>query len=152
MFDLSVTQWVWIVAAAFLVGFSKMGISGIMLLIIPILASIFGGKESTGIMLPILLTGDIIAVAYYRRHAEWSVLRRMMIWAVLGLILGAIVGSYINDRQFKTIIAVSILLCVGILVYAEVKGSAFKVPEKLWFYVLLGLASGFTTGTPRGRL
>jgi uncharacterized membrane protein YfcA len=67
-----------------------------------------------------------------------------MVWASVGLILGVVVGNYINDRQFKPIIAVSILLCVGILVYTEVKGSRFKVPEKLWFYALMGIASGFT--------
>jgi hypothetical protein len=62
MLDLSVSQWILVVTAAFFVGFSKMGISGVMMLIIPILANLFGGKESTGLMLPILLTGDIIAV------------------------------------------------------------------------------------------
>jgi len=145
MFDLSLMEWIWIIVAAFFVGFSKMGISGVLMPIIPILASMFGGKESTGLMLPILLTGDIIAVIYYRQHAEWKAIQRLMIWTSIGLALGAFVGNYINDIQFKTIVAVSILICVGILIYTEVKGNRLKVPEKLWFYALMGMASGFTT-------
>jgi len=46
-FDLSMMQWSWIIIAAFLVGFSKTGISAFLMPVIPIFASVFGGKEST---------------------------------------------------------------------------------------------------------
>ncbi|WP_253200604.1 hypothetical protein [Clostridium sp. CF012] len=55
----------------FLVGFSKTGISGFMMPVIPIIASVFGGKESTGVILPLLLIGDVFALYYYNRHANW---------------------------------------------------------------------------------
>ena len=145
MFDFTLVQWVWIVAASFLTGFAKMGLSGVMTIIIPILASIFGGKESTGIMLPILLVGDIFAVAYYRQHAQWSAIKRLLIWASIGLLIGAVVGNYINDKQFKTIIAVLVMICVGLLIWIETKGGSYAVPQKAWFYALAGIASGFAT-------
>jgi uncharacterized membrane protein YfcA len=145
MFDFNMTQWVWIAAASLCVGFSKMGLSGIMTIIIPIMASIFGGKESTGILLPILLVGDVFAVTYYRQHAQWHAIRRLILWAGIGLIIGAFVGNYVSDRQFKTIIAISVMACVGLLVWIETKGDSFAVPEKAWFYALAGILSGFTT-------
>ena len=40
-----------------------------MMLVIPIVASVFGGKESTGIILPMLLVGDVFAVKYYKRSS-----------------------------------------------------------------------------------
>ena len=64
LFDLTTLQWFWVLLAAFLVGFSKTGISGLTMLIIPIVAGIFGGKQSTGIILPMLLMGDVFAVYY----------------------------------------------------------------------------------------
>ncbi len=39
----------------------------------------FGGKVSTGIILPMLIAGDILAVAYYHRHADWPGIRRLQI-------------------------------------------------------------------------
>jgi len=145
LFNLNTAQWIWIIIAAFFVGFSKMGISGLMMLVIPILASIFGGKESTGILLPMLLIGDIFAVTYYRRHAEWKNIGRLIPWAMAGLVLGIIVGNYINDKQFKMIIAISVLICLVVLIYTEKKGSSLKIPKNKWFYALTGIASGFTT-------
>lgn len=145
MIDLTIAQWILVIIAAFFVGFSKMGISGVMMLVIPVFASAFGGKESTGILLPILLIGDIMAVKYYNQHAEWSNIRKLIPWALIGLFLGSLIGNYINDKQFQILIGTSVLVCVSILIYTEKKGDSFQVPKKLWFYALTGIAAGFTT-------
>lgn len=144
-FDLSMWQWICVITVAFLVGFSKTGISGVSMLAIPIIAAVFGGKGSTGIMLPMLIVGDIFAVKYYNRHAEWNNIKKLLFWALAGLALGIIVGNYVNDKQFKILIAISVLACLSILVYTESKGDNLKVPEKIWFYALAGMASGFTS-------
>jgi uncharacterized membrane protein YfcA len=145
MFDFTLAQWIWVAVASLGVGFSKMGLNGVMTVIIPVMASLFGGKESTGILLPILLVGDVFAVAYYRQHAQWHAIRRLLLWAGIGLLIGAFVGNFVSDRQFKTIIAISVMVCVGLLIWIETKGSGFAVPEKTWFYALAGILSGFTT-------
>jgi uncharacterized membrane protein YfcA len=144
-FDLSLWQWSWVIIAAFLVGFSKTGISGLTMLVIPIIASVFGGKESTGIILPMLLIGDVFAVYYYNRHAKWADIRKLLPWALVGIVLGVIVGSYINDSQFKTSIASIVLACLVLLIYTEKKGDNLKVPEGIWFNALIGIAAGFTS-------
>ena len=51
-------QFAMIVAAALLVGFSKTGIGGVVMIVVPLLAAVFGGKASTGILLPMLIIGD----------------------------------------------------------------------------------------------
>lgn len=144
-FDLSTAQWIWVLVTALIVGFSKTGIGGLMMLTIPILAGVFGGKESTGILLPMLMIGDIIAVKYYNRHADWNNIKKLLPWALVGLAAGIMTGNYINDQQFKILIAISVLLCLGVLIYTEWKGDNLKVPEKIWFYALTGMACGFTT-------
>lgn len=145
LFALPVEQWLWIIVAAILIGFSKTGISGAMMLVIPIVASVFGGKESTGIILPMLIVGDIFAVKYYNRHADWGNIRKLLPWALIGLASGVVVGRYINDQQFKMLIAMSVLICLAILVYSEIKGDQLKVPNQIWFYALVGIAAGFTS-------
>jgi hypothetical protein len=69
---LSGWQYLTIALVALMVGMGKAGISGIVVVAVPILASILGGKESTGMMTMIFILGDFFAVSTYRRHAMWS--------------------------------------------------------------------------------
>ncbi len=134
-----------IVISALLIGFSKTGIGGVVMIAIPILALAFGGKVSTGIILPMLIAGDILAVAYYHRHADWPGIRRLLPWTVLGLLAGILVGNMINDRQFTLLIAASVMICLAVLVILELRGGKVRAPDGIWFYALIGLIAGFTT-------
>lgn len=145
IFELSSNQWVWIIVAAVLVGFSKTGISAVMMPVIPIVAMVFGGKESTGVLLPMLIVGDIMALWYYKRHGAWNDIKKLLPWTFVGLITGIVVGSYVNDQQFKAFISLSIFICLAILIYTEKKGDNLKIPSGKWFYALAGVASGFTS-------
>ena len=68
MFDL-VTQfvnspitWFLFLLCGLLIGMAKTGLSGAGLMIVPIMAGIFGGKLSVGIVLPMLIFADNFAV------------------------------------------------------------------------------------------
>ncbi len=143
--DLSTMQWVTVIIAAFLVGFSKTGIGGVMMLAIPILASVFGGKDSTGVMLPMLIVGDVFAILYYHRSAEWKNIITPLPSALAGLILGVIVGNYINDNTFVKMIGIIVMFCLAVLIYTEVRGQDFVVPNAPWFYITVGVMSGFAS-------
>lgn len=145
MFNLANEQWFWVILAAVFIGFSKTGISSFMMPAIPIIASIFGGKDSTGMVLPMLIVGDIFALYYYNRHAEWSNIRKLLPWTLVGLILGVIAGIYINDKQFKAFIAISVFICLAILIYTEKKGENLKIPQNLFLYAFTGILCGFTS-------
>ena len=134
-----------IFVSALLIGFSKTGIGGVLMIAIPFLATAFGGKVSTGMILPMLVAADFMAVAYYHAHADWSGIRRLLPWTVVGLLSGILVGNQINDRQFTLLIAVSLVICLVVLVVLELRSGRFRVPDDLWFYALIGLVAGFTT-------
>lgn len=143
--DLEIIQWILLIISAFLIGASKTGISTLVTFVIPIIASAFGGKVSTGIMLPMLVTGDIFALLYYRHNAKVKDIIKLLPWTIVGLILGLVIGNYINDEQFKSLIAICVLICLCIIIYFEVKSDVIKIPEKTWFYGLAGIATGFTS-------
>ncbi len=143
--DLEFTQWILVIVVAFLVGISKTGLTGLLTMVIPVLAAIFGGKASTGIILPMLIVGDILALVYYKRHAEKEDILKLLPWTGAGLILGLTVGSYIDDVQFKALIAISVLLCLIILIYFEIKEDGVKVPKGIWFHAFTGILAGFTS-------
>jgi hypothetical protein len=134
-----------ILISAFLIGFSKTGINGVMMLTIPLLAALFGGKNSTGVILPMLMIGDVLAVIYYHRHVDWRDIARLLPWTLLGLGIGVWVGNIVNDHLFAILIAVSVLACLGALIFLERQGQAFRVPQSVTFWGTLGALTGFTT-------
>jgi hypothetical protein len=129
---------------AIFVGMSKTGVHGTGMIAVPLLASIFGGQLSSGIMLPILCLADVMGVWYYHRHASWSHLKKLFPWAVVGTVMGTIVGSYIDDHVFKMIMAVIIVGSVIIMLWLE-RGHKEDVPNNKWFAALTGTAGGFTS-------
>ena len=123
---------------------SKTGIHGAGMMAVPLLALVFGGQLSSGILLPILCLADIIGVWYYHRHASWYHLRKLFPWAALGTVLGTIVGGNIDDDTFKLVMAVIIFISVFIMIWLE-RGRREQVPDFKWFAALTGVGAGFTS-------
>lgn len=132
------------VLVAVLVGMSKTGIHGAGMMAVPLLALVFGGQLSSGVLLPMLCIADVMGVWYYHRHASWHHLKKLFPWAALGTVLGTIVGGGIDDETFKLVMAVIIFISVIIMVWLE-KGRRREVPDYKWFAGLTGVAGGFTS-------
>lgn len=79
--------------AAFVIGISKTGIPGGGILAIPLLALVVGGRLIPGVMLPLLIVADFFAIAWYRRHTRWDLLRPLAAWLGVGFALG--IGFFI---------------------------------------------------------
>lgn len=128
-----------------LLGMAKTGLSGAGLMVVPIMAGIFGGRASVGIVLPMLIVADIFAVKYYHRHANWKHVIRLVPWALAGIIAGLIFGHLINDKQFTQSIAVLVTMGIGLMVWQDLRRNKMAVPDYWWFAALLGIAGGFTS-------
>ena len=102
----------WIAAiAALLLGISKSGIKGISSVIVAGMAFVFGAKASTGILMPLLISADIVAVWYYQKHAHWNYIKKLAPTIVLGILIGVIYGQQIEQESFKVVMASSSLPC-----------------------------------------
>jgi uncharacterized membrane protein YfcA len=143
--DLTLFQWSLLMFCAFLVGMGKTGVAGLGLLVVPLLAQAFGGKNSSGLLLPMLAMADVFAVIYYNRHAQWKYVFKLLPWTIAGIGLGIYVGEVVNDEQFKTIMATIIIVSLGIMIWNERKKMSAHIPEAWWFSGLFGLAGGFST-------
>ena len=115
------------------------------MLIVPILATIFGGKSSAGILLPMLSMADVFAVSYYHRHAEWKYVLKLLPSTVVGVLVGLFVGNMINDDQFKHLMAIIILVGLGIMIWRERKKTVSAIPHNWLFSSIAGLLGGFST-------
>ncbi len=129
---------------ALLLGISKAGIKGIASLIVTGLALVYGAKESTGILMPLLLVGDVFAIIYYKRHLQKKHLFKLLPWMIIGVLIGVAGGTYISERVFKYGMASIILFSVALMYYWENKKDK-TVPTHWTFGSSMGLLAGFTT-------
>lgn len=143
-FTFSRSEFLIFLLVAVFIGMSKTGIHGAGMIAVPLLAVVFGGQLSSGILLPILCLADVIGVWYYHRHASWHHLKKLFPWAALGTVLGTVVGELIDDQAFKLVMAVIIVISVVIMVWLE-RGRKEEVPDYKWFAGLTGVAGGFTS-------
>lgn len=145
MFDFSLLQWLLLFFCAMLIGLSKVGVPGVSLFVVPVLALIFGGKASTGILLPVLMMADWFGVGYYHRHAQWKYLLKLFPWSFAGIGIALWVGEVIDDAWFKNIIAILVFICIGLLLWKDVKKGVDIFPDTWWFAAAMGILGGFAT-------
>ncbi|MGM0573053.1 MAG: sulfite exporter TauE/SafE family protein [Bacteroidota bacterium] len=144
-FDLSAVEWALIMLCGILIGATKTGLSGAAFMVVPIMAMIFGGKPSTGLLLPMLIMGDIFAVSYYNRHANWQYVLKPIPWAFAGVVIGMLVGNRVSGDIFNTLIAATIITGLILMIWQDNRRNQITVPDYWWFSAIIGMIGGFST-------
>src|SRR6188508_2114272 len=108
----SVINLILVFTGAFILGLAKAGLRGIDMLNVTIMAIVFGGKASTGIVLPLLCIADIAAVWYYNRHAQWKHFWKLIPWMMVGILIGVFIGKDLNEVVFRKVMALIIIITV----------------------------------------
>jgi uncharacterized protein len=143
-YNLTPFQWSLAIVAALIVGVAKAGLNSLSIINVTILAIVFGSKISTGILLPMLIVGDVLAVFYYKRAVHWPSLWRLMPYVMLGILLGVWIGKDLNEAIFKRMMASIVLIIVAGMFYLDRK-PLDNVSDKPSFSSSLGIATGFTS-------
>ena len=142
--ELVFSDWVWVFFVALCIGLAKTGLSGLGLLVVPIMASVFGARLSTGVILPMLIMADVFAVVYYHRHADFKLIVKLAPATVTGVLFAIWVGDSVDDATFGTMMAVIIILGLAIMIYNEINRN-MDVPHNWAFASFAGVLGGFTT-------
>jgi uncharacterized protein len=143
--DLTTFQWIALLGSGLLVGIHKTGLNGLAMIVIPIMAAAFGARASIGITLPMLIVGDIIAVIYYRQHAQLKVVVQALPWVMLGVGIGAFVGDAVSNATFERLIGISLIIGLGFTAYQEFSRREIVVPRTWLIAALIGSAAGFSS-------
>ncbi|MEU1211626.1 sulfite exporter TauE/SafE family protein [Streptomyces sp. NPDC005790] len=104
-------------AASTLVGFSKTAVSGANTISLAVFAAVLPARESTGVLLPILIAGDILAVLIYRRHAHWPTLLRLFPAVAVGVAGGTVFMMWAGDDAVRTSIGAILLFMAGVTLW-----------------------------------
>lgn len=147
-------RWVLGAATAILVGFSKLAMPGIAVVYVPIFTEVLPARASTGALLPLLILGDVLAVAFWRRHAAWRHLVRLLPWTLAGIVAGWLAMGAMDDRLVRRAIGALLLVVLAAGAWRDLArsragrpgdGDAPTIPDAWWFAGLFGLAGGFTS-------
>jgi uncharacterized protein len=144
-------QWFLAILAALCIGISKSGFTGLGLVTVIVMARLFPPRESTGVLLPLLICGDILAVLCFRRHAQWPQIWRMLPPTAVGIIIGFLLMSVIPDARFNAVIGSSVLIMSMLQGIRQFRPGLYqKVPHTRGFAWSIGTACGMTTMLANG--
>ena len=147
----STQEWLLAILAAFCVGFSKGGFTGVGLLTVVIMARLFPPRESTGVLLPLLIVGDILSVLVFHQHALWAQIIRMLPPALVGVVAGFLFMFFVPSGAFGPLIG-WIVLCLALLqALRKARPLLFaSVPHTRTFAYTMGVWTGITTMLANG--
>ena len=133
-------------ACAVLIGIAKTGLPGAGILAVPLAAMAVPARESVGLVLPMLMFADLFAVGWYRHHAQWRHLVRLLPWTAAGLAIGFGLLSTLSNTSLKPVIG-GIVLVMLTLRFRSLSGKtpADDAAHSPAFAPVMGLTAGATT-------
>ena len=108
------------------------------------MALAFGARESTGLIVPLLVVGDVFAVIYYNRHARWKYIIKFLPWMLAGILIGVFFGKDLPEARFKVWMVCIILVSVVIMYWWDLRRTK-KVPSHWAFAGFMGVTAGIAT-------
>ena len=140
------TAWILVTIAAYCIGVSKAGFSGISLISVFILADLLGAKESLGFALPMLIIADLLVYPAFRKYSSWKSVWRLTWPALVGMALGVtILGNLDNDAMRKVIGAIILTMTFTQLIKRLEPDKFFAVACTKKFGFFCGTAGGVAT-------
>jgi uncharacterized membrane protein YfcA len=142
-------QWICAVLGAFMVGVAKAGITGLSILSVALFTHVFpSSKQASGLVLPLLIFGDFVAVFSYRTHTQWRYVWKLMPWTAGGVVLGYFALGHISDGAARIMIgAIIVSLCV-LGYWRRILSARTQGTTETWHWALaaaLGVTAGFVT-------
>ncbi len=141
---LTATDWAILAVAALLVGTAKTAFAGLGSISVALFAAVLPARESTGALLPILMFGDVLALAVYRRSAHWPTLVRLAGPVVVGILAGVAFVAVSDDTVMRRTIGLILLLLV-VVHLALHRWRVEDAPQGRLAHWSYGWLGGFTT-------
>jgi uncharacterized membrane protein YfcA len=131
------------IPAVIFLGLSKGGFSGVGIAATPLLALYLPPLEAAALLLPVLITQDLISIYVYRREWDASNLKIMLPGAVAGMTLAWLLASYISDNAVRITVGL-----IGLIFVIDVWRKRARIePTRMGPAggVFWGAVSGFTS-------
>ena len=124
---LTTTAWILLMVVAALCGIAKTALPGAATIAVALCTMVLPAKESTGAILLMLMTGDLLAVWSYRRDADFRMLRRFVPAVLAGVGAGALFLHLASNDSTRRLIGAVLLLLVAVTLAQ--RRSASRAPD-----------------------
>ncbi len=143
----SLPLWGWLVLTlcALLIGFSKTAIGGMALIAVVLTSQVVATKDSTAVVLVMLLAGDLVATWTYRHDVDWRLIVRLIPPVLVGIVAGALFLNWVDGPTLKRTMGVIVLLLLVIGLWPD-KLAAHRPSVGMAY----GGLAGFTTMVANG--
>ena len=124
-------------------GLSKGGFSAVGMVAAPLLALYIPPLQAAAILLPILITQDVLSVWVYRK--DWSAwnLKVLVPGSALGVCVAWVTAAYVSDNAVRVMVGViGVSFVLNAWLRTAPAGEARPTAVKGWFW---GAVSGFTS-------
>ncbi|MDP2610554.1 MULTISPECIES: sulfite exporter TauE/SafE family protein [unclassified Oceanobacter] len=137
--------WLLAVIAVLITGISKSGFAGgVGVVAVPLMTIYIDPRQAAAIMLPLLLLMDFFSVRFWWGKQNLQELRRLLVPAALGLIVGYLLFDWLNADMIKMMLGI---LSLAFALWGLGKKQALGEPRQghPWVARVCGLMTGFTS-------
>ncbi len=143
IYSLSQSNFLLLCLCASLIGAAKTGLGGVAIPVIAIMATIFGPKESTGIVLLLMILADIFGVYFYHSAVNIKIIKNLSFTTTIGIFIAVLTGNLINEQLFAFVLGFIIL--IGTLIMIMNLNKNIKISKNHYLSPFIGMLSGFAT-------
>lgn len=111
---MTLATWLVLALVALSVGVSKSALPGLSTLGVALVATVVPARESTGLLLLLLVCGDLVAVGSYWRQADWRLLARLMLPVLTGVLVGVAFLARVDDLVMRRTIGAVLLALLAV--------------------------------------
>jgi len=150
MTHFSPADWLLVLLAALFCGVGKSGLAGLGMLNVLIMARLIPGTASSGVVLPMLIAADVLAVSIFGpRNVDWRAIGRLLPAVLLGVVAGWQALAWLDHRPPRTFGAVVgwMVLAMVVVQFIRQRLPAFDraLPHSRLFGAAVGLLTGLAT-------
>jgi len=150
MTTFSPADWLLALVAAVFCGVGKSGLAGLGMLNVLIMARLIPGTASSGVVLPMLIAADVLAVCVFGpRHVDWRVIGRVLPAVLVGVIVGWRVLGWLDHQAphtFGAVVGWMVLLMVAVQFTRQRFPDIDRaLPHSRLFAAAVGLLTGLAT-------
>ncbi len=128
-----------------MIGFAKGGFNGVGTLLTPILSLVLPVSLAVGVLLPMLIAGDVFAVYTYWKQWDGKLVWRMLPAGAVGALVGTLLLAGLSSQALRIVLAIFVLLLV-VYKFVSDRIPTLRYQPQGWHAPVAGGLSGVASG------